>query len=73
MHLVGFTIEIYYDARPYESQNAPFRLGVPIDKFRGLRWTRPNSSPTFTLPFDALVLGTSTENGSPNSPLFFFL
>jgi hypothetical protein len=20
MHLVGFTIEIYYDARPYESQ-----------------------------------------------------
>jgi len=21
MHLVGFTIEIYYDARPYERQN----------------------------------------------------
>ena len=28
MHLVGFTIEIYYDARPYERQIAPTCFGA---------------------------------------------
>jgi len=26
MHLVGFTIDIYYDARPYERQKRQFTL-----------------------------------------------
>jgi len=30
MHLVGFTIEIYYDARPYERQNWREYLNIPL-------------------------------------------
>jgi len=34
MHLVGFTIEIYYDARPYESQICPY--GTVLYEGQGL-------------------------------------
>jgi hypothetical protein len=32
MHLVGFTIEIYYDARPYERQIYRFKVDVIIQQ-----------------------------------------
>ena len=28
MHLFGFTIEIYYDARPYERQSFPYTFHI---------------------------------------------
>jgi len=30
MHLVGFTVEIYYDALPYERQMDQYDIGNPV-------------------------------------------
>ena len=41
MHLVGFTMEIYYDVRPYERQTTLGFLNVRLDVFGEEQLKRP--------------------------------
>ena len=54
MHLVGFTIEIYYDARPYEHQTV--RQFSPTDRLKNCLYNGPT--------IRNIRLGTSTATAT---------